>query len=196
MSVAQVRADTLYAWKGPSLFVTTPCGECGPHPLTGFYFREARALSTFRLEIDSESLWLAEAAATAPERLDFVYVHPEITQPGGGGTGQSGDSEGVDAHGLPERALDIRLSCTVTLNGLDIAVAVNNRARRQLSFELRCLVDADFADIQEAIGRRRDQTAPVHATVEGQALSLAYGHQQLPFRTLVRGEGWDQALAN
>ena len=51
---------------------------------------------------------LAEAAATAPDRLEFTYVHPEITQPGGGGTRQSGDEEGVDAFGIPERSLDVR----------------------------------------------------------------------------------------
>ena len=45
MSVVQVRGDTLYAWKGPSLFITTPRGDCGDdHPLTGFYYREARVL--------------------------------------------------------------------------------------------------------------------------------------------------------
>ena len=97
MSVALIRADTLYAWRGPSLLVTTLRGECGDaHPLSGFYYREARVLRTFRIEINGEHPWLAEAALTAPERIDFTYVHPEITQPGGGGTGQSGDEEGRD----------------------------------------------------------------------------------------------------
>src|SRR5215217_481153 len=108
MSIGLLRADTLCAWKGPSLLVTTSRGECGDaHALSGFYYREARALSVLRFEINGERPWLAEAAMTAPERLDFTYVHPEITQPGGGGTGQSDDQEGSDTHGLPERSLDI-----------------------------------------------------------------------------------------
>ena len=196
MSVALIRADTLYAWKGPSLLVTTLRGECGDaHPLSGFYFREARALSTFRIEINGERPWLAEAALTQPERLDFTYVHPEITQPGGGGTGQSGDEEGTDARGLPERSLDVRMSCVTTISGLDITIVVANRARRWLSFELRCILDADFADIQEAISTRREQIAPVSATAEGQKLSFAYNHHELPYHSVVSGSGWDAAAA-
>ena len=93
MSVALVRADTLCAWKGPSLLVTTLRGECDPvEPLSGFYLREARVLSAFRIEINGARPWVAEAAATTPARLDFNYVHPEITQPGGGGTGTTRSS--------------------------------------------------------------------------------------------------------
>ena len=59
-----------------------------PSPLSGFYFREARFLRTFRIEINGEAPWLAEAALDgARSACDFTYVHPEITQPGGGGTG-------------------------------------------------------------------------------------------------------------
>jgi len=133
MSVALIRADTLYAWRGPSLLVTTLRGECGDaHPLSGFYYREARVLRTFRIEINGERPWLAEAALTAPERIDFTYVHPEITQPGGGGTGQSGDEEGRDgweaADGTteqqaltarvvlePQQAREFRVSVTASL---------------------------------------------------------------------------------
>ena len=102
MSLALVRADTLCAWKGPSLLVTTLGGECDPAvPLSGFYLREARVLSAFRFEINGARPWLAEAAATTPARLDFNYVHPEITQPGGGvlqlmQAGAAGD-EAVDS---------------------------------------------------------------------------------------------------
>jgi glycogen debranching enzyme len=196
MTIALVRADTLCAWKGPSLLITTLHGECGAaEPLSGFYCREARVLSSFRIEINGSRLWVAEAAATAPDRLDFNYVHPEIKQPGGGGTGQAGDEEGLDDSGLPERALDLRLSFTTTLDGLDVALAVTNRARRGLSFELGCLLDADFADIQEAIARRREQTAAVAASSTGDAIVFVYGHPQLTYRTEVRGDSWDNACA-
>jgi glycogen debranching enzyme len=196
MSIGLLRADTLCAWKGPSLLVTTPRGECSDaHALTGFYYREARVLSVLRFEINGEPPWLAEAALTAPERLDFTYVHPEITQPGGGGTGQSGDQEGSDAHGLPERSLDIRVSYETRASGLEVTLLVVNRARRQLSFDLRCTLDADFADIQEAIGRRREQTASVHVAAHGETLSFAYGHERLPYQAVIRGEGWELANA-
>ncbi len=44
-------------------------------PLTGFYFREARFLSTVRLQIDGQRPWLCEAAAIAPDELQFVYTY-------------------------------------------------------------------------------------------------------------------------
>jgi hypothetical protein len=47
MAVALVRSDILYAWKGPSLLIVSMRGECNSeHPLSGFYFREARFLRT------------------------------------------------------------------------------------------------------------------------------------------------------
>ena len=192
MSVAQVRADTLYAWYGPSLVVTTPRGECGEHPLSGFYYREARVVRTLRFEFNGARPWLAEAAAPGPDRLEFTYVHPEITQPGGGGTGQSGDEEGVDAHGIPERSLEIYVSFAARVSGLNVTLTVTNRARRAVSFELGCALDADYADIQEAISTRREQAAPVRARIDGTTVAFEYLHDRLPYRTTVEGEGWQR----
>src|SRR5512145_2788633 len=106
MAVVVVRPDTLHAWKGPSLLVVNTRGECGPdQPLSGYYFREARFLSMLRLEINGERPWLCETASVDPESLAFNFVYPEITEPGGGGTGQSDDEEKTDARGFPERSL-------------------------------------------------------------------------------------------
>jgi hypothetical protein len=104
MAVALVRPDILYAWKGPSLVIVSMRGECGPeHPLSGFYFREARFLRTLRLEINGERPWLCETASLDPQSLAMNFVHPEIKSPGGGGSGQSGDDETLDGRGIPER---------------------------------------------------------------------------------------------
>ncbi len=82
MPVALIRADSLYAWKGSSLLITTARGECSKDlPLAGYYYREARFLQTLRFECNGQSLWLCEAASEAPDRLTLTYVHPEITQP-------------------------------------------------------------------------------------------------------------------
>ncbi|HEX5071828.1 MAG TPA: glycogen debranching N-terminal domain-containing protein, partial [Gemmatimonadaceae bacterium] len=195
MSVAQVRAEILYAWKGPSLLVTTPRGECGRDvPLSGFYYREARVLSTLRLEINGAAPWLAEAAATAPDRLEFTYVHPEITQPGGGGTGQSGDEEGVDAFGIPERSLDVRAVLSAGAGGLRLEFAVTNWARRRVSFDLRCVLDADFADVQEAIASRREQSSTVNVTASSTAITFDYQNARIPYRSEVTGTGWHPSI--
>jgi hypothetical protein len=100
-----VRPEILYAWRGPSLLITNIRGECGPdEQLSGFYFREARHLRTLALEINGRRPWLCEAASTRPTSLALSFVYPEITQPGGGGTGQAGDEVGLDDDGIPERS--------------------------------------------------------------------------------------------
>jgi hypothetical protein len=114
MALAAVRPDILYAWRGPSSSITNTGGECGAdQQLSGFYFRETRHVRTLVLEINGRRPWLCEAASPDPTSILLTFVYPEITQPGGGGTGQAGDEEGVDADGIPERSLDIRLSYVV-----------------------------------------------------------------------------------
>ena len=184
MASASVRPDILYAWRGPSLLITNTRGECAAdQQLSGFYFRECRYLRTMALAINGSPLWLCESASTGPTSLSFTYVHPEITEPGGGGTGQAGDEEGVDAHGLPERSLDIRLSCHVFVSALDLTLDITNRARQTLAFELTWALDADFADIQEAQAGRRQQDAPVTVTDRPGHVAFVYEHPDLPFRT-------------
>jgi glycogen debranching enzyme len=190
MPVALVRPDLLYAWKGPSLFIADIRGECGPGtPLSGYYFREARFLDTLRLEVNGETPWLCEAASIDPETLALNYVHPEITEPGGGGTGQAGDEEGTDTHGIPERSLDLRLLLRAGVAGLAVTLVVANRARRRIECQVAWLIGADFADIQEAQSGKREQHAPVDLAAQDDRVELTYQHPKLPLRTHVRHDG-------
>jgi glycogen debranching enzyme len=186
MASASVRPDVLYAWRGPALLITNTAGTCAAdHQLSGFYFRECRYLRTIALTVNGRQPWLCESAAAAPDSLAFTFVHPEITEPGGGGTGQAGDEEGVDAHGIPERSLDIRLTYVVSVATLDITVDITNRARRPLRVELTWTLTADFADIQETQAGRREQDAPVTVTHIPGVVDFAYEHPDLPFRTAI-----------
>ena len=101
MSVhARVFADVHYAWYGPSLLITTVSGWCDEsHHLTGYYFREARHLSTLRLELNGTKPWLCADAVSSQRQLDCVFVYPELTRFGGGGTDVSDDTTWVDADG-------------------------------------------------------------------------------------------------
>ena len=151
VTTALIRPGTLYAWYGPSLLVMTTQGAAGgAHPLSGFYHREARFLRNWRLEINGTEPWLCEAAAVAPDRLSFAYAFPEVTEYGGGGTGQSGDDEPRNADGIPQRALDIRVRYRVGFNTLVVSGIVANRARETVRAALDWQFDADYADIQEA----------------------------------------------
>src|SRR5436190_23473825 len=110
MPYALVRPDTLHAWSGPSLLVVNTHGECGEdHRLSGYYFRETRFLRTLQLRINGRRPWRCEAASIAPDTLAFTFVHPEISEPGGGPDSVV-DGQPRDAAGISERAIDIRVT--------------------------------------------------------------------------------------
>jgi glycogen debranching enzyme len=196
MSQVQIRPELLYAWHGQSVLVVNTRGECGyDQTLSGFYFREARHLRVLGLTVNGESLWLSQTAVEHPAALRFDYVHPEIAEFGGGGTGQSGDDTPTDARGLPQRSLDIRLRFEVGIAALHGSLEVTNRSLRAASFELGWTLDADFADIQEAQSARRQQEAEVSRISEGDRLRFIYAHPELPYQTCVSvgGHGaWHQ----
>ena len=155
MPHAVVRPDMFYAWSGPSLLVVNTRGDCaGDQRLTGYYFRETRFLRTLQLRINGHTPWPCEAASIAPDTLAFTYVHPEITNPTGGGTGQAGDEEDTDADGVPERAVDIRVVYSVRAGSLDVRTIIANRARTPLHLTIAWTIDADYTDIQEAEASR------------------------------------------
>jgi glycogen debranching enzyme len=165
-------------------------GECGSeHPLSGFYFREARFLRTLRLTINGVSPWLCECASIEPHLLTFNFVHPEIKEPGGGGTGQSGDEEVVGPDGIPERSLDIQLSYELDIAAVHVLMAIRNSARQAVEFKMGWELDADYADIQEAQAGRRQQEAPVESVAREGAIEFTYGHVELRYRTAVRHDG-------
>src|SRR3954452_23509206 len=131
MGIAAIRPDIVYAWCGPSLLITNTRGECGPEQaISGFYFREARHLRTLLFRINGREPWLCEITTPDAATIGLTFVYPEISQPGGGGTGQSGDEEGVDADGIPERSLAIRLLYRDRVAQLDVEVKVANYARQ------------------------------------------------------------------
>lgn len=190
MSQVQVRPEQRYAWRGQSLLIVDTRGECGPQlGMSGFYFREARHLRDLRLTIDGHSPWLCQVAVTSPAVLRFDYVHPELTEFGGGGSGQSDDAVTTNPNGIPHRALDLLLEYTVGVAGLTVELRITNRSLRNVSFAIGWTVSADFADIQEAQGERREQTAPVRVDPAEDGLRIVYEHPELCYSTSVRAEG-------
>ncbi len=217
-----VRPELLYAWNGPSLLITNPRGECGDdQTLSGFFFREARYLSTLRLLVNGEAPWLCEAAAEDSGTLRFVYGYPELREFGGGGSGESGgdpeaggttlgpryrggdgagvgdgdDDGGAVGGGDPKgnviapRTIDILVTHRVGIAGFVTGIELTNRGRHDVSVTLALELDADFADIIEALEGRRKQNADVSRTGDSHELVYTYGHPDLPYRTRVKCEG-------
>lgn len=185
-----IRPGIRYAWRGPSLLITDDRGECGDHgSLTGYYFRETRYLRTLRLELDGRRPWLCAAAEGGQHEMDLILVHPELSGGGGGGSGQSGDEVKTDEHGLPRRALDVRLRHRLRVDGLDVSLVLHNRSRQRLELDVAWVLGADYADLQEATAGAREQEAAVDAAPEGGGLRFRYRHASLPLETRARVEG-------
>ena len=203
MSSVSIRPELLWAWHGQSLLIVNHRGECGDdQTLSGFYFREARHIRTLRLLVNGEPPWLCEAVAEDPTTLRFAYVYPELTQFGGGGSGQSTDDESRDQHGITYRSLDIRVTQRVGIASLSVDVELTNRGRREVSVTVSWELGADFADIAEALEGRREQDGVVSRTGDAHQLRYTYDHPALSYSTRVatRGPGtWsvtDCALSN
>ena len=185
MAEAGIRLETSVAWRGATLLVTNARGECGEEPLSGFYVHEVRHLRTLRFEINGERPWMCEWSRVRPDELAYVYTHPELAAFGGGGSGASGDEATFDPHGLPHRGLDVRLTYRVELDRLRVWAIVTNRSRFDVRFAAGWVFAADYADLLEANDERRQQEAPIEARVEGGAVRLRYGHERLPFETVI-----------
>lgn len=193
MTETSIRMDLPAAWFGSSLLITNHEGECGPaQPLTGFYVRETRHLAALRLEIDGAAPWCCERARPDPAQLAFVFNHPELTRFGGGGSGASGDETTTDEHGIPHRALDLRLIYRLEPHRLRVTLRLYNRSRVRVAPEVAFIVAADYADLLEASEDRRQQEAPVAATAAEGAIRLRYEHPRLAFSTTIRGSGGGQ----
>src|SRR5688572_1491703 len=185
-SVAHVRPCQRYAWLGASLLITDERGECGARDqLSGYYFREARHLHTLNVEINGVSPWLCADGSSGHDQLDFVYVYPELASFGGGGTDVSDDTTWTDPHGVTQRAIDVRLRYRVRLDGMDAELTLANRSRQHASLTVSWLLDADFADIQEANAGNREQYADVCLESEPSGVRFRYAHADLQLETIV-----------
>ena len=58
------------------------------------------------------------------------------------------------------------------------------------------MLDADFADIQEALAFRREQSSPVLTSTPDAAIQFEYDNPQVPYRCRVEGDGWKAATQN
>src|SRR5262245_47839637 len=165
-------------------------GVCGPgEPLSGYYFREARFLSVLRLTINGQRPWTCDATLLEPHLIALTSIYPELTEFGGGGSGQSGDETSVDRDGIPHRALSLRVLYQLSLDAFLVSATVSNHSMRPLDLDLVWTLDADFADIQEAHEGRREQNAGVRHDVQGNGLLFTYEHPQLRYRALLTPTG-------
>ncbi len=174
------------AWRGPSLLVTSPGGECGPEqPSSGFFHRETRFLSELRFELDGRRAWACDVATPDPSEIALSLVYPEPTRFSGGGSDTAQAHGPVEAGRIPDRALELWLRMRVLPGLLEVSLEATNRALQPIGFELAWALDADFRDLLEA-SLPQPQWAPrVEPLLVDGALELCCADDRLPFRTRV-----------
>lgn len=190
MTSAETRADQRYAWHGPSLLVVNGRGACDDaSPLSGYYYREARYLSTLRLTINGEPPWLCECAEAEPRRLLFTYIFPELTEFGGGGSGSAGESAGTNADHISYRSLNLTVSYDVRIDDLLLTLAITNYSSAGAELEIAWHLAADFADLIEAKTAER-RRRPIVAAQPGEgAIEFQAQDERLPYRTRITATG-------
>jgi glycogen debranching enzyme len=98
----------------------------------------------------------------------------------------------VDAHGVSQRAIDVRLELRTRLDGMSAELTLANRSRERVRLAVSWVLSADFADVQEAHGGSREQHADVCAEPEPSGVRFRYAHPELPLETVIAvdGDGW------
>ena len=195
LGAAAIRPELSCAWYGPSVLVTNNRGECGPDQvLSGYFFRETRFLRELRLEIDGQRPWLCASGAGEQRTLAFNLSHPELSGHTGGGSGTGGDEVARDHRGVPNRALDLLTRYEVSFRGLDVTLLITNRSLEDVTVELAWWVGADFADLMEALERRRLEESRVTEFLD-HGLRYRLDHPDLPFETEISAAGAGQWTA-
>lgn len=179
-----------YGWCGPALLVTDTEGGCGGVPLTGFFFRETRFLRELRFRINDEAALSGSIAEVDSRRIESSYLYPPVDEFGGGGSGSGGRGS---AHGIPFRALELRLVHTVSPASLEASLTVTNRSLEDAEFDLAWTLAADFADLGTT--QPRAQAGPeIQVVTEGTDGGVVFRseHPDLPLETQVQGADGSQ----
>ena len=148
----RARAGVHQLFRDQSLLIVTPDGEAPGEGLAGFYYANTRLLSRFALRVNGQPPYPVQVHPACDDLLLAYYQDPRV----------SGDAK------LQDRALLVTLTVTAG-SGFHIDLDARNHSLDPIDFELSLLLDADFADLEEAragqdaskTGNGRQQQAPV-----------------------------------
>src|SRR5690606_12752873 len=116
---------------------------------TGLWFRETRYLRTLRWVVNGAAPHLCSLGVAGTACVEAFYIHPELREFGGGGSGQSTSDETFGPDGVRHRAVDLRVRHEVDPGGLETRAIVANRSRSLVRLRVELELDADFADLTD-----------------------------------------------
>ena len=161
-------------------------GRIGNHALSGYFFREARYLSSLTLEIDGEEPAPCSVAEVRPNSLEFTYIYPQVKLGAGGGSGSGGQEEW---HEILRRGLDARLRYLVHPASIDARLWITNRWNERVDIRIGWKVAADYVDLPEAQSGECERHEQVETVWKPDGVIFRYLHPKLPFETRVSAKG-------
>jgi glycogen debranching enzyme len=126
----------------------------------GLYDHDTRVLSRRRLTIDGDELTFVSSAELGADRRLTTLLVPQ----------RGGDANGPR---LPQDGIEVRIETRVG-PGLHERINLFNWSMAAASPEVSLEIDADFADVQEVGGRRRQKGKTTRSRLEGGGLELRY----------------------
>ncbi|HEX8598274.1 MAG TPA: glycogen debranching N-terminal domain-containing protein [Chloroflexia bacterium] len=184
----RVFPDLLFVYKERTLIATGRDGwiDGESQGLQGFYHRDTRLLSRYRLLVNGKPPRLDAFSAVDPYSTLGYYVCPP--------TPDAADKR--DALGLSEKEIDRQVVISVARfagEGLCEETEITNHGLTAATLNLAWELKADFAGLLEARSDKRQQSAPVsdhwHAKPVKQAeLRFDYKHPQLDRGVVLRFE--------
>ena len=155
ISRLQVRADALLVSQGDTVLATRRDGFIEPGEEQGLFVHETRMLSLYRCRIGRQRPF---PVALSNIRQDHWMGYYIVRAPGQGGDedGGGGDGSDGDVRAASQQALELRITRVVG-EGLHEDLDIANHTREPVEFRLSFEVDADFADLDETRGDRKQK---------------------------------------
>lgn len=143
------RSDQLYVSQGRTVFCTDLDGFFDGGPERGLFVHQTRLLSRYRHQVDGQRPLPVTLSNAAEHTWLGYYLCPRSA--GAAGEKDQGSGQLDDVW---QQAVELRLSRFVG-GGLHEDVDLRNFTQQPRSLTLEVLLDADFADVEETRGERR-----------------------------------------
>ncbi len=189
-----VRPTDLIAHQGYTVLVTNIDGHIDEKGIEGFFLHQTRFLSRFRVKIEGSDPKFVSGNAVDHHFITAYYLAPT---PAGTAAGPKRDAEGSAAGEVVQKGIEIQVN-SFTGGGLHIDLIVTNHAMREAEVTVTLHLEADFADFNECLAGKRQQTAIVErafaAAPGGGTLDLTYLHPKLDLASRIVLEGADEVI--
>ncbi|MEP0546494.1 MAG: glycogen debranching N-terminal domain-containing protein [Rhodothermales bacterium] len=164
------RTDTLYTSRGFLSLATDRDGFIDDGSEHGFFAHETRMLSRYRYRVDGEALTPVALSNVDQHTWLGHYIREAPGNERGGGDHGSGMMDPESEYTL-ELQLHRRLGASVVERA-----TITNYTQQPTAFRLTVEVDADFADLQETSGERK-QEGTCERTWDAAARALTFDYR-------------------